>query len=71
MPEEYDPNKPDAVMVFQDGHAYVSEKGQFHTPIVLDNLIHKKLLPPTIGIFVNPGIKVRVMKKIVAIMNQN
>jgi enterochelin esterase-like enzyme len=58
VPAEYDPKKLAAVMVFQDGHAYVSEKGQFRTPIVLDNLIHKKLMPPTIGIFVNPGLKV-------------
>ncbi len=44
-----------AVMVFQDGHAYVKEDGQFRTPIVLDNLIHKKELPPIVGIFINPG----------------
>ncbi|MCU0880425.1 MAG: alpha/beta hydrolase-fold protein, partial [Pirellulaceae bacterium] len=44
-----------AVMVFQDGHAYVKEDGQFRTPIVLDNLIQKKELPPIVGIFINPG----------------
>jgi enterochelin esterase family protein len=42
-------------MVFQDGGSYVSEKGQFRVPTVLDNLIHKKELPVTIGIFLNPG----------------
>jgi enterochelin esterase-like enzyme len=46
-----------AVMVFQDGHAYVKEDGQFRVPIVLDNLIHKKELPPIVGIFINPGHK--------------
>ncbi len=44
-----------AVMVFQDGHTYVDEKGGFHGPIVLDNLIHSGRMPPTVGIFVDPG----------------
>jgi enterochelin esterase-like enzyme len=42
-------------MVFQDGAGYVNEKGQFRTPVVLDNLIHRKELPVMIGIFINPG----------------
>lgn len=58
VPSQYDAKKPAAVMVFQDGHSYVSEKGAFRAPIVMDNLIHKKAIPVTIGIFVNPGLKV-------------
>lgn len=58
VPAQYDKNKPAAVMIFQDGHAYVSENGDFRTPIVFDNLIHKKEMPVTIGIFINPGLKV-------------
>lgn len=58
VPEQYDPQKPAAVMVFQDGHAYMNEKGDFRTPVVFDNLIHKKQMPVTIGIFINPGLKV-------------
>lgn len=54
-PAQYDATTPAAVMVFQDGHAYVSENGQFRVPVVLDNLIHAGDLPPIIGIFVNPG----------------
>src|SRR5713226_4428086 len=42
-------------MVFQDGQAYVNKKGDFRVPIVFDNLIHKKEMPVTIGIFINPG----------------
>jgi enterochelin esterase family protein len=42
-------------MVFQDGGSYVNEKGQFRVPVVFDNLIHKKEMPVTIGIFLNPG----------------
>jgi enterochelin esterase family protein len=53
VPAQYDGSKPVAVMVFQDGHAYVG--GDVHAPIVFDNLIHKGEMPVTIGIFLNPG----------------
>ena len=33
------------VMVFQDGHAYVNETGEFRATIVLDNLIAKGEIP--------------------------
>ncbi len=56
VPAQYDPQKPACVMVFQDGGAYVSDKGSFRVPIVFDNLIHKKEMPVTIGIFINPGV---------------
>lgn len=55
VPQQYDEAKPACVMVFQDGGAYVNEKGQFRVPVVFDNLIHKKEMPVTIGIFLNPG----------------
>ncbi len=55
VPAEYDPQKPACVMVFQDGQAYVNKKGDFRVPIVFDNLIYKKEMPVTVGIFVNPG----------------
>ncbi|MBU3821006.1 hypothetical protein KO566_02950 [Flavobacteriaceae bacterium XHP0103] len=55
VPAQYDPKKPAALMVFQDGHAYVNEEGDFRVPIVFDNLIHKKEMPVTIGLFINPG----------------
>lgn len=55
VPAQYDGQTPAAVMVFQDGGGYVNEKGDHKTPIVFDNLIHKKEMPVTIGIFINPG----------------
>src|SRR5581483_11380341 len=55
VPAQYDGSKPAAVMVFQDGGSYVNEKGQFRVPVVFDNLIAKKEIPPMIGIFLNPG----------------
>lgn len=54
-PAQYDENEPARLMVFQDGHAYVNEEGQFRVPVVLDNLIYRGELPPIIGIFINPG----------------
>jgi len=55
IPAQIDEKTPAAVMVFQDGHAYVNEKGWFRVPIVFDNLIAKKEMPVTVGIFINPG----------------
>lgn len=55
VPAQYDPSKPAALMVFQDGGSYVNEKGSFRTPIVFDNLIHQGKMPVTIGVFINPG----------------
>ncbi len=55
LPAQYDPNKPAALMVFQDGYAYVRDDGDFRTATVFDNLIHQKAMPVTIGLFVNPG----------------
>jgi enterochelin esterase family protein len=55
VPAQYDGSTPACVMVFQDGGSYVNEKGQFRVPVVFDNLIHKKEMPVTVGVFVNPG----------------
>ena len=55
VPAQYEESKPTALMVFQDGGSYVSETGQFRTTIVFDNLIAAGDMPPTIGIFLNPG----------------
>ena len=46
--------EPAALMVFLDGHAYLSD-GQFATPTVLDNLIAAGDMPPTVGVFLDPG----------------
>lgn len=55
VPKQYDPAKPAALMVFQDGNGYQSTNGSFRAPVVMDNLIHKKEMPVTIGVFINPG----------------
>ena len=55
VPAQYDGTQPACVMVFQDGGNYAKADGQFRAPIVFDNLIHKKEMPVTIGVFLNPG----------------
>jgi len=55
VPSQYDETQPAALMVFQDGHAYQSETGEYRVPVVFDNLIHRKELPVTICVFVDPG----------------
>ena len=55
IPAQYDGKTPACVMVFQDGGGFVSEKGSWRVPIVFDNLIAKKEMPVTVGIFINPG----------------
>jgi enterochelin esterase-like enzyme len=56
VPAQYDRKTRACVMVFQDGQSYLKDDGQFRVPVVFDNLIHKKEMPVTIGVFVNPGI---------------
>ncbi|MDB6053775.1 MAG: putative esterase [Verrucomicrobiales bacterium] len=55
VPKQYDAATPAAVMVFQDGRGYTTENGAWRIPTVFDNLIHRKEMPVTIGIFINPG----------------
>src|SRR5687767_3660009 len=56
VPAQYDAAKPACVMVFQDGGGYVSTNGQWRVPTVFDNLIHRKEMPVTVGVFINPGV---------------
>ncbi len=56
VPAQYDGKEPACVMVFQDGpRFYASRKGEFRVPTVFDNLIHKKQMPVTIAVFIDPG----------------
>jgi enterochelin esterase-like enzyme len=57
VPAQYDEKKPAALMVFQDGHTYLKEDGDFRVPVVFDNLIHAKEMPVTIAVFIDPGFK--------------
>ena len=48
VPKQYDPTKPACLYVNQDGR-------QYKAPEVFDELIHKKEMPVTIGVFVMHG----------------
>lgn len=56
VPAEHDAARPVPVMIFLDGGGFVSETGGYRATVVLDNLIHKKEIPPMIGVFINPGV---------------
>src|SRR5256885_2228629 len=47
-PPGYDASRPSPVMIFQDGI-------QYSAPVVFDNLIARKEIPPLVGMFVMHG----------------
>ncbi len=55
VPAQYDGKTPASLMIFQDGHAFVGLKGDYRIPFVFDNLIYRREMPVTIGVFINPG----------------
>ncbi len=55
VPAQYSPDKPACVLVFQDGQRAVKTSGSIRLPQVMENLIAKKEMPVTIGIFITPG----------------
>lgn len=55
VPAQYDARQPAALMVFNDGQAYIAPNGDVRTPNVLDNLIFRREIPVMIAVFINPG----------------
>jgi enterochelin esterase family protein len=55
VPAQYDSARPAALMIFQDGHAFLNPQGDYRIPYVFDNLIYRREMPVTIGVFINPG----------------
>lgn len=55
IPAQCRPDKPAALMVFQDGHDYAKREGRWRVPVVFDNLIAKGTMPPTVAVFLDPG----------------
>lgn len=45
-----------ALMVFQDGQGFINETGRFKAADVFDKLIAAGDMPPTIGLFIQPGV---------------
>ncbi|MCW3834663.1 alpha/beta hydrolase [Sphingomonas canadensis] len=55
VPATYDPARPPNLLLFQDGQRATNPDGSLRIPAVLDNLIAKGAIPPTLGVFVTPG----------------
>jgi enterochelin esterase-like enzyme len=55
VPGQYDPNKPAALMVFQDGETYLDRNGNNPALNVIDNLIAQERIPVMICVFINSG----------------
>lgn len=53
VPAQYSPDRPACLMVVQDG---LNRANDWKLTTVMDNLIHKKEMPVTIGLFINPGV---------------
>jgi enterochelin esterase-like enzyme len=52
VPAQYKPSEAASVLVFQDGQRATNPEGSLRVPTVLENLIHQKAIPVTIGIFI-------------------
>ena len=55
VPAQYNASTPANLLVFQDGQRATPADGGLRVPQVLENLIHKKEIPVTIGVFITPG----------------
>ena len=55
VPAQYDPKVPAALMVYQDGQAFMDPKGDLRAQNVMDNLIYRREIPVMLGVFINPG----------------
>jgi enterochelin esterase family protein len=55
VPAQYSAERAANVLVFQDGQRATNPAGSLRVQQALENLIHKKEIPVTIGIFITPG----------------
>ncbi|MDQ5977788.1 MAG: hypothetical protein QG602_760 [Verrucomicrobiota bacterium] len=55
VPAQYTADKPAGLLVFHDGQRALNPKGPLRVDQVMENLIHKKDIPVTIGLFITPG----------------
>jgi enterochelin esterase-like enzyme len=56
IPKQHDGATPACLMLFFDGNGYLKPDGNIRATVVLDNLIAKKEIPVTIGVFITPGV---------------
>ena len=50
-----DPGKASAVMVWQDGHRFLERERRSRIQTVVENLVHKKRIPPMVLVLIAPG----------------
>ncbi|KGJ92301.1 alpha/beta hydrolase [Thalassotalea sp. ND16A] len=56
IPELYKGDTPANLKVFQDGYYYIDEAKPMRAPQRIDKLIASNKIPPTVCVFINPGI---------------
>ena len=54
VPAQYDPAKPAALMIWQDGQGHIQRNGR-RTLNALDNLTYQQRIPVMISVFISPG----------------
>jgi predicted alpha/beta superfamily hydrolase len=55
VPAQYNPAQPTCLMIYMDGQEFVGLTGECRVPYVFDNLIYRREMPVTIGVFIDPG----------------
>ncbi len=55
VPAQYDPSVPTALIIFNDGQAFMAPEGDVRAQNVIDNLIYRREIPVMVGVFINPG----------------
>ena len=71
VPAQYDAGTPANLLVFQDGNRATNPGGVIRVQNVLENLIAKNQIPPTIGIFITPGQRGDVYPDTIGTSNPN
>jgi len=56
IPEQYKEHMSANLMVFQDGFYYIDEEKPMDVPNRIDRLIELGKIPPTVCVFINPGV---------------
>ena len=54
VPAQYDSSRPIPFMIFLDGSGYAGNN--VRVPVVLENLIARRELPPMLAMFIDPGV---------------
>lgn len=55
VPAQYSAQIPAALMIWNDGQAFMNPNGDLRAQNVMDNLIYRREIPVMIGVFINPG----------------